>query len=73
MYSTTIKEKLKGTFIHPMAESESINTMPVELLLDEELIIRKIHYAKSLSNCLTTALIYCFTAISQPVHFTAQC
>jgi len=57
---TAIKAKLKGLPMHPMADGESINTMPAEFLLDEELIIRKIHYAKSLNDRMSMAHIYDF-------------
>lgn len=47
---TAIKAKIKGLPIHMMADGESISTMPAEFLLDENLIIRKIHYAKNLND-----------------------
>lgn len=47
---TAIKAKVKGLPMHMMADGESISTMPAEFLLDENLIIRKIHYAKHLND-----------------------
>jgi hypothetical protein len=45
-----IKAKLAKVPIHMMAGEESISTMPAEFLLDENLIIRKIHYAQHLND-----------------------
>jgi len=47
---TAIKAKLKGLPLHAMAGGESINTMPAEFLLDENLIIRKLHYSQHLND-----------------------
>ncbi|HCW08925.1 MAG TPA: alkyl hydroperoxide reductase [Cytophagales bacterium] len=47
---TAISAKMKKLPIHMMAGKESISTMPAEFLLDENLIIRKIHYAKNLND-----------------------
>lgn len=47
---TAIKAKLAKVPIHMMAGKESISTMPAEFLLDENLIIRKIHYAQHLND-----------------------
>ncbi len=47
---TAIKAKMKGLPMHTMAGGESINTMPAEFLLDENLIIRKVHYSKGLND-----------------------
>ena len=47
---TAIKAKMQGLPIHLMADGESINTIPAEFLLDEELIIRKVHYSKGLND-----------------------
>ena len=47
---TAIKAKLKGLPLHMMADGESISTMPAEFLLDENLIIRKLHYSQRLND-----------------------
>lgn len=57
---TTIKAKMKGLPIHMMADGESINTIPAEFLLDENLIIRKINYAKGLNDRMSLSHIYDF-------------
>lgn len=54
---TAVKAKMKGLPIHMMAEKESISTMPAEFLLDENLIIRKVHYAKRLNDRLSLDFI----------------
>jgi peroxiredoxin len=50
---TAIKAKLVPVPIHMMAGKESISTMPAEFLLDEKLIVRKMHYASSLNDRLS--------------------
>ena len=57
---TAIQAKLKGLPIHPMADGESINTIPAEFLLDESLIIRELHYSQHLSDRIKMQLIYDF-------------
>ncbi|MEO1049715.1 MAG: peroxiredoxin-like family protein [Bacteroidota bacterium] len=57
---TAVKAKLKGLPIHPMADGESFNTIPAEFLLDENMIIRKIHYAKGLTDRLSIEHIHQF-------------
>lgn len=47
---TSLKAKLNNLPLHLMAGNESYSTMPAEFLLDENLIIRKIHYANSLND-----------------------
>ncbi len=57
---TAVKAKLKGLPMHMMAGGESISTMPAEFLIDEDLIIRKIHYAKGLNDRMSAEHIYEF-------------
>jgi peroxiredoxin Q/BCP len=57
---TAIKAKMNGLPMHPMAANESISTIPAEFLLDESLIIRKIHYAKGLNDRMSMEHIYAF-------------
>lgn len=45
-----IKAKIAGLPIHRMKEGESIKTMPAEFLLDENLILRKLHYSDGLND-----------------------
>ncbi|MBY0424365.1 MAG: redoxin domain-containing protein [Cytophagales bacterium] len=47
---TAIKSKQLGVPMHLMASGESFSTMPAEFLLDEKLIIRKLHYSRSLTD-----------------------
>ncbi len=57
---TAIQAKLKGLPIHPMADGESINTIPAEFLLDESLIIRELHYSQHLTDRMKMEAIYDF-------------
>ncbi len=61
---TAIKAKLKGLPMHPMADGELINTIPAEFLLDEDLIIRKVHYANGLNDRISMDYIYSFAETS---------
>ncbi len=57
---TAIKAKLAKVPVHMMAGAESISTMPAEFLLDENLIIRKIHYAQHLNDRLGFEVLKAF-------------
>lgn len=57
---TAIKAGLKGLPMHMPKSSESLNTMPAEFLLDENLIIRKIHYAQGLNDRMSIQHLYDF-------------
>ena len=57
---TAIKAKMKGLPMHPMADGESINTIPAEFLLDKDLVIRKLHYSKALNDRLPLTEIHAF-------------
>ncbi|MBS1682980.1 MAG: redoxin domain-containing protein [Bacteroidetes bacterium] len=57
---TAISAKKKSLPIHRMASGESFSTIPAEFLLDENLIIRKIHYAKNLNDRLSIDVILDF-------------
>ena len=57
---TAIKAKMNKLPMHMMADGESINTIPAEFLLDENLIIRKIHYANGLTDRMSMDHIYDF-------------
>ncbi len=59
---TAIKAKTKNLPIYPMDGNESFSTMPAEFLLDENLIIRKIHYAQTLNDRLPLESILDFSA-----------
>ncbi|MDX2195073.1 MAG: redoxin domain-containing protein [Cytophagales bacterium] len=54
---TAIKAKLNNLPLHMMAGKESYSTMPAEFLIDEMLIIRKIHHAQHLNDRLTAESI----------------
>jgi peroxiredoxin len=62
---TSIQAKLKGLPVHMMAGGESINTIPAEFLLDENLIIRRLHYSTSLTNRMAIADIQSFISSSK--------
>ncbi len=57
---TAIKAKMNGLPMHMMADGESISTMPAEFLLDENLTIRKVHYANGLNDRLSMNFIFDF-------------
>ncbi|MCU0430035.1 MAG: redoxin domain-containing protein [Cytophagaceae bacterium] len=57
---TAIKASQVGVPMHLMASGESFSTMPAEFLLDENLIIRKIHYSSSLNDRLSFQHLYDF-------------
>jgi thioredoxin-dependent peroxiredoxin len=57
---TAIQAKLKGLPMHLMADGESVNTMPAEFLLDQNLIVRKLHYSQRLSDRLSLEYIKAF-------------
>ncbi|MDQ3393418.1 MAG: redoxin domain-containing protein [Bacteroidota bacterium] len=57
---TTVQAKLKGLPVHMMAGNESITTIPAEFLLDENQIIRKIHYSNGLNDRISIDYIYNF-------------
>ena len=63
---TAIRAKLNGLPMHPMADGESIATIPAEFLLDESLIIRELHYSQHLSDRMKMDLLHDF-AKRQPV------
>ncbi len=57
---TAIKAKTNKLPIYPMAGDESFSTMPAEFLIDENQIIRKIHYAQTLNDRLSLETIIQF-------------
>lgn len=57
---TSIRAKLNGLPLHAMAGEESINTIPAEFLIDENSIIRKIHYANGLNDRMSIDFIFEF-------------
>lgn len=57
---TAIKAKMNKLPIHPMKDGESINTIPAEFLIDEEGIIRTVHYCNGLTDRLALDHIYNF-------------
>jgi thioredoxin-dependent peroxiredoxin len=57
---TAIKAKLQGLPMHMMSGSESISTMPAEFLLDQQLVIRKVHYSKGLNDRMSLEYIEAF-------------
>lgn len=59
---TAFKAKSLGLPIHPMADRESISTMPAEFLIEEGLIIREVHYAERLNDRMNMDKIRAFAA-----------
>ncbi len=59
---TTIKAKLKGLPVHMMAGGESMNTIPAEFLLDEQGIVRHLHYSVSLTDRMNIKDIQVFAS-----------
>ncbi|HTH54725.1 MAG TPA: redoxin domain-containing protein [Cyclobacteriaceae bacterium] len=59
---TAIAAKKRNLPLHVMAGGESFSTMPAEFLLDENQIIRKIHYAKNLNNRMSIDAILDFAS-----------
>ena len=57
---TAIRAKLKRLPLHLMAGKESFNTIPAEFLLDEQGVIRKIHYSNGLNDRMSIEHIYKF-------------
>ena len=49
-----------GLPVHPMADGESIATMPAEFLLEEGLVIREVHYSERLSDRMNLDTIRAF-------------
>lgn len=47
---TAIRARAADVPVHLIAAGESISTMPAEFLLDEELVIRKLHYSNRLND-----------------------
>ncbi|MFM8914414.1 MAG: redoxin domain-containing protein [Flammeovirgaceae bacterium] len=59
---TAIKAQRTKVPIHAMATGESFSTMPAEFLLDENLIIRKLHYSQTLTDRMSLQAIEDFAA-----------
>ncbi|AHM62957.1 alkyl hydroperoxide reductase/ thiol specific antioxidant/ mal allergen [Flammeovirgaceae bacterium 311] len=59
---TAIKAKLAGVPMHPMADGESISTMPAEFLLEPGLVIRDFHYSQRLNDRMHLEHIKAFAA-----------
>jgi peroxiredoxin len=57
---TAIKAKTNKLPLYPMAGKESFSTMPAEFLIDENQIIRKIHYAQTLNDRISIESILAF-------------
>ncbi len=47
---TAFKAKSMGLPMHPMADGESIKTMPAEFLVDQGLVVKEVHYSQSLND-----------------------
>jgi thioredoxin-dependent peroxiredoxin len=62
---TAFKAYQAGVPIHMMADGESINTIPAEFLIDKNLVIKKVHYAKGLNDRIGIEEIKLFAEGSQ--------
>lgn len=59
---TAIKAQQTKVPIHAMASGESFSTMPAEFMLDENLIIRKLHYSQTLTDRVSLQVIEDFAS-----------
>ncbi len=57
---TAWKAKMTGVPIHPMADGESISTMPAEFLVDKDLRIKKVYYSDRLTDRMNVEVIQAF-------------
>ena len=55
--SAALRAKLRGLPVHLPTHGESNNTLPAEFLLDEELVIRELHYAEHFADRMKTDAI----------------
>ena len=62
---TAVKAKVEKLPMHMMAEKESIKTMPAEFLIDEEGIIRRVHYSKGLNDRMSIEHIMEFAMLGK--------
>ena len=60
--TTLVRAKLKGLPVHLMAGGEAYGTMPADFLLDEEGIIRQVHYSERLNDRLPLDAVAAFAA-----------
>ena len=65
--STAIKAGMDKVPMHMMASGESFNTMPAEFLLDEQHIIRRVHYAATLNDRMSMEVIEEFLNIKNQI------
>lgn len=63
---TAVHAKRKALPMHLMKDGESFGTMPAEFLLDENLIVRKLHYSQNLSDRMNTNEIFKFVQKPNP-------
>ncbi|UXP33373.1 AhpC/TSA family protein [Reichenbachiella agarivorans] len=56
-FQTVVQAKMKGLPVHMMEGKESIKTIPAEFLIDEKGIVKKVHYARSLTDRLGLDII----------------
>ena len=57
---TAFKARALGVPMHPMADGESISTMPAEFLLDKGLVIREVYYSETLTDRMSIDKIRAF-------------
>lgn len=57
---TAFKAQSLGVPMHPMADGESIKTMPAEFLIGEGLIIQEVHYSERLTDRMDVEKIRAF-------------
>lgn len=57
---TAFKARMNNVPMHLMADGESINTIPAEFLLDYDLVIKKVHYAKGLNDRIDVEIVKAF-------------
>jgi thioredoxin-dependent peroxiredoxin len=59
---TAYRAKKAGVPIHPMADGESINTIPAEFLIDKGLLIKKVNYSQGLNDRISMDIVKAFAA-----------
>lgn len=59
-FSKTIEAKLLGLPVHLMKGQESISTIPAEFLIDEFGMVRRLYYARGLTDQMSIDLIFRF-------------
>lgn len=60
LIQNVVRAKLAGLPVHWMKGTESVNTIPAEFLIDEQGMVRKIHYSRGLTDQMSMETIMDF-------------